>query len=399
MGYWSNKILDLVGINLISGRKNTAANLRIIYGGIADAVAFLEGLQRGARILHGDAEPNPADGLNGDAYLNLTNGDFYLKQADDWGLRVVLRGQNGKDGRNGRDGKTPVLGVDYTVTNGADGRSAYQIWLDQGNTGSAAQFLASLKGADGANGVIGNKNRYESYAPTTENGTVGDVWFHAISASKVAIYECLGPAIFAMPISEGNLSTVQTNWRLRFTSPDGGSSSGSGSLNGVTLTSFGDGTKFLSNDGTYRTPPTSASTGAAVNVEQDFTSNSTSNAPSVKATADALNLKLDKIAKATGIEVQAGVEDGRYITPKALNDGSIGLETYLQDIPAQTKSDVANPNNWTASNRWNGPAIPNGLDLKEYFILPTFDDPQQPGYWIKFLPGNKVVRMKCTHNM
>lgn len=33
---------------------------------------------------------------------------------------------------------------------GADGLSSYEIWLSQGNTGSEADFLASLKGADGA---------------------------------------------------------------------------------------------------------------------------------------------------------------------------------------------------------------------------------------------------------
>lgn len=38
---------------------------------------------------------------------------------------------------------------------GSDGKSAYQSWLDQGNTGTEAQFLASLKGADGKDGKDG----------------------------------------------------------------------------------------------------------------------------------------------------------------------------------------------------------------------------------------------------
>lgn len=38
---------------------------------------------------------------------------------------------------------------------GTDGKSAYQIWLDAGNTGSEADFLESLKGKDGADGVDG----------------------------------------------------------------------------------------------------------------------------------------------------------------------------------------------------------------------------------------------------
>jgi hypothetical protein len=35
-------------------------------------------------------------------------------------------------------------------SNGVDGKSAYDIWLAAGNSGSASAFLASLKGADGA---------------------------------------------------------------------------------------------------------------------------------------------------------------------------------------------------------------------------------------------------------
>lgn len=38
----------------------------------------------------------------------------------------------------------PIIGVAPTP-----GKSAYEIWLEQGNTGSEADFIASLKGADG----------------------------------------------------------------------------------------------------------------------------------------------------------------------------------------------------------------------------------------------------------
>lgn len=45
---------------------------------------------------------------------------------------------------------------------GQDGKSAYQIWLDNGNTGTETDFLNWLKGKDGANGNNG------------DNGTNGD---------------------------------------------------------------------------------------------------------------------------------------------------------------------------------------------------------------------------------
>ena len=54
-----------------------------------------------------------------------------------------LIGLPGKDGKDGKDGK-----------------SAYQEWLDAGNTGTQADFLASLKGADGKDGTTPDLTPY-----------------------------------------------------------------------------------------------------------------------------------------------------------------------------------------------------------------------------------------------
>lgn len=43
--------------------------------------------------------------------------------------------------------------VDLSGVVGADGASAYEIWLNDGNTGTEADFLASLSGADGTDGT------------------------------------------------------------------------------------------------------------------------------------------------------------------------------------------------------------------------------------------------------
>ena len=53
-------------------------------------------------------------------------------------------GQDGQPGSDGQDGKP-----------GADGKSAYEIWLEAGNEGTEADFLESLKGADGSPGQDG----------------------------------------------------------------------------------------------------------------------------------------------------------------------------------------------------------------------------------------------------
>lgn len=90
------------------------------------------------------------------------------------GLGVdYYKGETGAQGIPGKDGKTPIKGVDYytdeeidaikdeiakEVTVGAkgeDGKSVYQIAVDEGFEGSEADWLASLKGADGRNGIDG----------------------------------------------------------------------------------------------------------------------------------------------------------------------------------------------------------------------------------------------------
>lgn len=64
-----------------------------------------------------------------------------------------LHGQDGQDGTDGNDGTDGRDGTDGT--DGTDGKSAYQIWLDQGNTGTEADFLVSLKGDPGIDGNDG----------------------------------------------------------------------------------------------------------------------------------------------------------------------------------------------------------------------------------------------------
>lgn len=51
---------------------------------------------------------------------------------------------------------TSLLGSgNISITNGEDGASAYEIWLAEGNTGTEADFLASLQGDSGYSGAAG----------------------------------------------------------------------------------------------------------------------------------------------------------------------------------------------------------------------------------------------------
>ena len=56
---------------------------------------------------------------------------------------------------------------------GADGKSAYEIWLEQGNIGTEADFLESLKGADGEKGDTGAPGEKGEKGDTGAPGTPG----------------------------------------------------------------------------------------------------------------------------------------------------------------------------------------------------------------------------------
>lgn len=91
------------------------------------------------------------------------------------------KGETGATGKTGATGETGKAGRDGT--NGKDGKSAYQIWLDLGNTGTEQDFINALKGAKGdtgANGQNGQDGRdgeinltLSTSTPTTnEDGTI-----------------------------------------------------------------------------------------------------------------------------------------------------------------------------------------------------------------------------------
>ena len=78
------------------------------------------------------------------------------------------KGDTGDSGLNGKDGKDGTNGQD-----GIDGKSAYQIWLDNGNTGTQADFLNWLKGKDGTNGADGKDGTNGADGKDGTNGKDG----------------------------------------------------------------------------------------------------------------------------------------------------------------------------------------------------------------------------------
>lgn len=99
------------------------------------------------------------DGEKGDKGDPFTYEDFTPEQ-----LASLKgdKGDNGADGKDGADGYTPVKDIDYF--DGVNGKSAYQIAVDNGFIGTEAEWLASLRGADGKDGMQPDWNQNDKTA-------------------------------------------------------------------------------------------------------------------------------------------------------------------------------------------------------------------------------------------
>ena len=62
-------------------------------------------------------------------------------------IALAIKGQDGENGAPGQPGQDGAPGE--------NGKSAYQVWIDAGNTGTEEDFLNSLKGQDGKDGKDG----------------------------------------------------------------------------------------------------------------------------------------------------------------------------------------------------------------------------------------------------
>ena len=134
--YTIKKVVDIVlATQGEKGKDGTSVNILGSYNSLAELKA---------------AHPT---GNVGDAYL--INGDMYVWsiELNDWDNVGNIQGPAGQNGQDGKDGK-----------------SAYQIWLDEGNTGTEEDYLASLKGEQGIQGATGKDGTsYYFYVRYSEN--------------------------------------------------------------------------------------------------------------------------------------------------------------------------------------------------------------------------------------
>ena len=124
-------------------------------------------------------------------------------------------------------------GVDGVI--GVDGKSAYEIWLDEGNTGTEQDFLDSLVGADGPPGADGAPGAdgvaidfIQNTAPTgtgTSSIPAGALWFHTDSGIQYTYF------------NDGNTyQWVQETLPLGPQGPQG--ANGTNAVNNLTSTTF-----------------------------------------------------------------------------------------------------------------------------------------------------------------
>ena len=120
---------------------------------------------------------------------------------------------------NGSDGYTPVKNIDYF--DGVNGKSAYQIAVDNGFIGTEAEWLASLRGADGKDGKDGvqpdwNQNDetaadYVKNRPFYSGNLVETVLVEESTASFVehnGLYMTEFPSMFEATVGE----TYKVSW-------------------------------------------------------------------------------------------------------------------------------------------------------------------------------------------
>ena len=123
----------------------------------------------------GDKGDTGADGLSAyEIWLkqgnSSTESDFLKSLRGDKGEQGS-QGQKGDTGEQGLQGIQGENGKDGL--NGQDGKSAYEIWLDLGNAGTESDFLESLKGDKGEQGQKGDTGEQGLQGIQGENGKDG----------------------------------------------------------------------------------------------------------------------------------------------------------------------------------------------------------------------------------
>lgn len=165
----------------------------------------------GAVWYAGAGAPSGGTGINGDFYLNETNGDVYTKSLGSWTIIANIRGPAGANGTNGTNGTNGVNGSTWSsgsgVPSGGTGvngdyyfrTSNGDVYLKTAGTWSVIANITGPAGATGATGPAGpgvglrTRSDLRAYTPLADKQFIneegysfegdggGGLWFFVLS--------------------------------------------------------------------------------------------------------------------------------------------------------------------------------------------------------------------------
>ena len=145
--------------------------------------------QDGSTWIVKTTEPEAGDGKDGDLFLNTVTYDLYLKTNGAWtkvGNIKGADGNNGTNGTNGENGSSFLVGItEPAVTVGSNGdaylnTTTYDLYLKSEGVWTK---LGNIKGADGNNGTNGSNGNgilAGSVAPDETVGVDGDLYLDTV---------------------------------------------------------------------------------------------------------------------------------------------------------------------------------------------------------------------------
>ena len=168
-----------VGINTNTPDSSSALDIESTTGGIL--IPRLIETQR-------DAISSPATGLM--IYQTDQTTGFYFYDGIAWTRIEGVVGPQGETGPAGPTGPQGPQGPQGVAGNdgadgadGSNGSSAYEIWIAAGNTGTEAEFLVSLVGAQGETGVQGPQGIQGETGATGPAGPQGETGVVSVTNS------------------------------------------------------------------------------------------------------------------------------------------------------------------------------------------------------------------------
>ncbi|GAA2952899.1 collagen-like triple helix repeat-containing protein [Ligilactobacillus murinus] len=150
--------------------------------------------------------------LTGTTLSTITIEQLRKELAESGGAGVPVVGPQGEPGPKGDKGDPGPAGKDgLNGHDGKDGKSAYQTWLDLGNTGSEQDFINSLKPSE-SNANVGV--RHAPTAWTLDRTTVPwTIWFDNGCGLQFPEYETTG-TVYGYGFAENLTTTDFNSWPL-----------------------------------------------------------------------------------------------------------------------------------------------------------------------------------------